>query len=113
MPTSTTATSTSTRENQVSAATVIISKYVSAASGSTSSTPAERTQARRCSSSARSSASRSPSAISSPSTTMRSLTRCRCGDTYSPTRSPCARSIAATMRVTLPLPFVPATCTTA
>ena len=45
----------------------------------------------------------------SPSRRMRSRNECRCGEVYSPVRSPCARSALSAIAATLPFPFVPAT----
>ena len=47
------------------------------------------------------------SEIGTPSTWMRSRNETRCGEVYSPTRKPRARSAAATRVDTLPFPLVP------
>jgi hypothetical protein len=47
------------------------------------------------------------SPIGMPSTVMRSQGEMRCGDEYSPTRQPCARSSPATKAQVEPFPFVP------
>mmetsp|Transcript_27205 Transcript_27205/g.83523 ORF Transcript_27205/g.83523 Transcript_27205/m.83523 type:complete len:224 (-) Transcript_27205:624-1295(-) len=57
--------------------------------------------------------SSSENATGSLPTRMRSHTECKCGDVNVPTRKPSATRPALTSSHTLPLPFVPATCTNA
>ena len=104
IPTSTTATSTGASEKATKARTVSSSKNVSGASPASASCASTRATNGAISSQA---ATTAASAIGSPSTTMRSVNRMRCGLVNRPVRNPRLRSRLSMRRAVEVLPLVP------
>ena len=105
MPTSSTTAPTWRRAKCSRPIAVVISKKVSRHWSRSDSSRSSRSTASRTSST---SAITSSGAAGWPSTVNRSSRRCRCGEEYSPVRTPAADSPAAIIAAVEPFPLVPA-----